>query len=223
MDALVVDFDGVVVDSEPVHLACFQHVLAEEGIVLAAEDYYTKYLGYDDRDCFLAVARDQGRTFKRPLGALIAAKTALVQRALGESTQPLPGAVELIRSAQAAGVPVAVCSGALRREIELASKAVGVLECFTVIVSAEDVSAGKPDPEGFRLVVQRLAAACGQPVRAERCGAVEDSPAGITAAQAVGMKVLAVTNSYPPEKLQAAQRVVASLAEVTLADLDALI
>ncbi len=223
MDALVVDFDGVVVDSEPVHLACFQRVLATEGIVLAAEDYYTKYLGYDDRDCFLAVARDQGRTLKRPLEALIAAKTALVQQALGESTQPLPGAVELIRSAQRAGVPVAVCSGALRREIELASKAMGVLECFTVIVSAEDVSAGKPDPEGFRLALQRLAAACGQPVRPGYCVAVEDSPAGITAAQAVGMKVLAVTNSYPPEKLQAAQRVVASLAEVTLAELDALI
>lgn len=223
MDALVVDFDGVVVDSEPVHLSCFQRVLAEEGIVLAAEDYYTKYLGYDDRDCFLAVARDQGRRLKRPLEGLIAAKTALVQQALGESTRPLPGAVELIRSAQAADVPVAVCSGALRREIELASKAVGVLECFTVIVSAEDVSAGKPDPEGFRLVVRRLGAACRQPVRPDHCLAVEDSPAGITAAQGVGMKVLAVTNSYPPEKLQAAQRVVASLAEVTLAELDALI
>ncbi|MCJ7544687.1 MAG: HAD family phosphatase [Phycisphaerae bacterium] len=223
MDALVLDFDGVVVDSEPVHLACFQRVLAEEGIVLAADDYYAKYLGYDDRDCFLAVARDQGRALRRPLEALIAAKTALVQQALSESVQPLPGAVELIRSAKAAGVPVAVCSGALRKEIELASAAVGVLGCFTAIVSAEDVSAGKPDPQGFRLVLERLAAACGRPIRPQRCVAVEDSPAGITAARGAGMKVLAVTNSYPPQRLQDAQRVVASLADVDLAELDALL
>lgn len=217
------DFDGVVVDSEPVHLACFQRVLSEEGMVLTAEDYYAKYLGYDDRDCFLAVARDQGRPLKRPLEALIAAKTALVQQALSESIQPLPGAVELIRSARAAGVPVAVCSGALRKEIELASAAVEVLDCFTVIVSAEDVSAGKPDPQGFRLVLERLAAACGRPIRPQCSVAVEDSPAGIAAARAAGMKVLAVTNSYPPQRLQDAQRVVASLTEVNLADLDALV
>lgn len=223
MDALIVDFDGVVVDSEPIHLACFQRILAEEGITLSGEDYYSKYLGYDDRDCFLAVARDTGRPLRRPLEALIAAKSALVQQALRESTAALPGAVELIRSAHLAPVPVAVCSGALRREIELASAAVGVLDCFTVIVSAEDVSAGKPDPAGFRLAVERLAAACGRAIRSGRCVAVEDSPAGIAAAQAAGMRVLAVSNSYPPGRLQDAQRVVGSLAEVTLAELDALL
>ena len=87
MDALVLDFDGVVVDSEPIHLACFQRVLAEEGIVLSADDYYAKYLGYDDRDCFLAIARDQGRRLKRPPEVLIAAKTALVQQELKKSTR----------------------------------------------------------------------------------------------------------------------------------------
>jgi beta-phosphoglucomutase len=223
VDALVTDFDGVMVDSEPIHLACFQRILSEEGITLTREDYYAKYLGYDDRDCFLAAARDQGCPLKRPLEALIAAKTALVQQEFSRSTRPLPGAAELIRSAAGAGVPVAVCSGALRREIELASKAIGVLDCFRVIVSAEDVSAGKPDPEGFRLALERLSAACGRALRPAHCVVVEDSPAGIAAAAAVGMKVLAVTNSYPAEKLRAAQRVVTSLAEVSPADLDALL
>lgn len=223
VDALIFDFDGVVVDSEPIHLACYQQVLAEEGIALSREDYYGKYLGYDDRDCFLAVARDTGRRLHRPLEALIAAKTVLVQQALRESTRALPGAVELIRAARAAGVPVAVCSGALRREIELASAAAGVLECFSVIVSAEDVPAGKPDPAGFRLAVERLGAAGGRAIRAGRCVAVEDSPAGIEAAQAAGLAVLAVTNSYPARALQAAQRVVGSLGEVALGDLEGLL
>ena len=224
MDALIFDFDGVVIDSEPIHLACFQRVMAEAGIVLSREDYYSKYLGYDDRDCFLAIARVHGITLAPSrLAAMIAAKTKLVQRELSRSVQPLPGAVELIRSARAAGVPVAVCSGALRKEIELASAALGVLECFTVIVSAEDVSAGKPDPQGFHLAVERLSTARGSAVAPACCVVVEDSPAGIQAAQAAGMKVLAVANSYPPAQLQAAQRVVGSLAEVTVASLEGLL
>jgi beta-phosphoglucomutase len=217
------DFDGVVVDSEPIHLACFQKVLAEEGLTLTREDYYAKYLGFDDRDCFRAVARDQGRPLTRPLEELIAAKSALVQQALRQSTRPLPGAVALIRAAHGAAVPVAVCSGALRREIELASAAAGVLDCFAVIVSAEDVRAGKPNPAGFRLAVERLSAACGRTVRPMRCVAVEDSPAGIDAARAVGMAVLAVSTSYPPERLRSAQLVVSSLENVTLTDLNGLV
>jgi beta-phosphoglucomutase len=224
VDALIFDFDGVVVDSEPIHLACFRRVLAGAGIALSREDYYSKYLGYDDRDCFLAVAREHGITLEKSrLETMIAAKTTLVQQELSRSTKPLPGAVELIRSASAERLPVAVCSGALRREIELASKAIGVLECFTVIISAEDTTAGKPDPQGFRLTIQRLSAACGHAIRPARCVAVEDSPAGIQAAQTAGLKVLAVANSYPPDRLQSAQRVVSSLAEVTLAGLESLL
>ncbi len=224
MDALIFDFDGVVVDSEPIHLACFQRILAQAGIALSREDYYSKYLGYDDRDCFLAVAREHGISLEKTrLEAMIATKTALVQQELSRSTQALPGAVELIRLASTQGLPVAVCSGALRKEIELASAAIGVLECFTVIVSAEDVANGKPDPQGFRLTIKRLSATCGRAIRPDRCVAVEDAPAGIQAAQAAGLKVLAVANSYPPDRLKDAQRVVASLAEVTLDTLEGLL
>jgi beta-phosphoglucomutase len=224
VDALIFDFDGVVVDSEPIHLVCFQHVLKKAGIDLSREDYYAKYLGYDDRDCFLAVARAGGRTLDRSaVEAMIAAKTALVQQAMSRNIQPLGGAVELIRQVSAAGTPVAVCSGALRKEIELASAAVGVLDCFTVIVSAEDVTAGKPDPQGYRVAAQRLSSAAGRTIRPGRCVAVEDSPAGIQSAQAAGMKVLAVANSYPPDRLRDAQRVVSSLTEVTPADLEKLL
>jgi len=224
MDALILDFDGVVIDSEPIHLACFQKVLAEAGIALSSEDYYTKYLGYDDRDCFLAAARDNGvRLDRRRVDRMIAAKTALVQRHFSQSVQSLEGAVELIRAVAAAGVPVAVCSGALRKEIELASAAVGVLDCFAVIVSAEDVAAGKPDPQGYRLAVEKLRSRCGRQIRPERCVAVEDAPAGIAAAQAAGMKVLAVTNSYHADHLRAAQAVVETLKTVSVETLEGLL
>ena len=149
MDAVIFDFDGVVVDSEPVHFACFRDVLATVGLELTVEDYYDKYLGYDDHDCLLIAARDRGaKLSERRIADLTAAKTKLVQRAFRESIQPLPGAVALIRAIAAAGVPMAVCSGALRDEVVLASRTVGVLDCFQAIVAAEDVKRGKPDPEG---------------------------------------------------------------------------
>jgi len=221
LDALIFDFDGVVVDSEPIHLAGFQQVLAPLGVELTREAYYTKHLGSDDRDCLAGVLADSQMRFSEELLAeLIASKTAIVKRAFAESILPLDGAVELIRAAEAAGVPMGVCSGALRDEIELASRAIGVLECFSRIVSAEDVSRGKPDAEGYRLALERLSEATGRRLNAHRCVAVEDSPAGIQAAKGAGMKVLAVTTSYPAEALKAAERIVDSLARVTVAALD---
>jgi beta-phosphoglucomutase len=225
MDALFFDFDGVVVDSEPVHLVCFQRVLAEVGVRLTREDYYGKYLGYDDRDCLRVAAADAGVALDAGrVAELIDAKTVLVQRAFAESVEPLPGAAALIRAAADGGIPVGVCSGALRKEIEIASRAAGVLDCFRSIVSAEDVRRGKPDPEGYRLALERMRAHLDRPdLRGDRCVVVEDSPAGIEAARAVGMKTLAVTNSYPADRLVAADRVVESLTGVTPASLETLL
>jgi len=224
MDAVIFDFDGVVVDSEPVHFAGFRDVLATLGLELTLEDYYDKYLGYDDHDCLLIAGRDRGvELSERQIADLTAAKTAMVQRAFRESIQPLPGSVALIRAIAAAGVPMAICSGALRDEIILASRTVGVLDCFQAIVAAQDVARGKPDPEGYLAARELLARAVGKDLRPRRCIVVEDSPAGVDAARAAGMKVLAVATSYSPNHLAKADRVVASLADVTFAELQELL
>ena len=224
IDALIFDFDGIVVDSEPIHLAGFQRVMKGVGVRLTREDYYGKYLGYDDHDCFRIAAADAGVDLAEPrIAELIAAKTEYVRRAFAESIQPLPGAAELIRAAADAGVLVAVCSGALRGEIDLAARTVGVLDCFRAIVAAEDVRRGKPDPEGYLLALDRLSVAAGRTLDAGCCVVVEDAPAGIDASRAAGMKTLAVTNSYPAGRLAAADRVVDSLMDVALADLDELV
>lgn len=223
MDAILFDFDGVIVDSEPIHLAAFQQVLGQQGLTLSREDYYSRYLGYDDRDCFGAVGRDKGKPFAaKQIAEMTAAKTQIVQDALAESIQAMPGAVELISAAAEASVPLAICSGALRGEIVQAARTVGVLGMFPTIIAAEDVQRGKPDPQGYRLAAEALSADLARPVRHERCVVVEDSPAGIEAGKALGMKVLAVTNSYEAQVLAAADRVVDSLAEVTLESLETL-
>lgn len=223
MDALILDFDGVVVDSEPIHLMGFQRVLAAVGVRLTRRDYYDKYLGYDDHDAILVAGTDHGVTFgEAEIARMKRAKTQLVQKAFRESIPPMPGAAELIAAAAEAGVPVAVCSGALREEIELASATVGVRQHLLRIVSAEDVRRGKPDPEGYLLTLERLREATGRPMRPPRCVVIEDSPAGIAAARAAGTRVLAVATSYAADALTGADRVAESLADVTLADLESL-
>jgi beta-phosphoglucomutase len=219
MDAIIFDFDGVLVDSEPIHFACFAAVLAKRGIQLTREDYYAKYLGFDDHDCLHAVcARNGLNPGEADIAAMTAQKTLLVKQALGESTRAQPGAVELISAAAAAGVPLAICSGALREEIELASKSIGILQYFSSIVSAKDVAHGKPDPRGYKMAIRQLAAT--RPLQPDKCVAIEDAPAGIEAALAAGMKVLAVTTSYPPESLTGAHKVVASLVDVNISVLE---
>jgi len=220
LEALLFDFDGVVVDSEPTHREGLQQIRRPLGVVLAQEDYYSLYLGLNDRDCLEAVSRRAGVDLApEKLASLIETKTRLVQAAFAQEVKALPGAVDLVRAAHAGGIPLAICSGALREEILLAAGTLGVRDCFQVVVSAEDVVRGKPDPSGFRLALERLSAFHGRSLGARRTLVVEDSPAGIEAALALGMQVLAVTNSYGAEFLTRAHRIVHSLAEVTLEQL----
>jgi len=218
MDALITDFDGVVADSEPIHLRGFTAVLAKAGITFTHEDYYGKYLGLDDHDCFQAAGRDNGREFSDDeLAGMIAAKTRMGQALMAESIQPIAGIVELLAALAEANVPMAICSGALRDEVELCSRVIGVRDRFLVVITAEDVACGKPDPQGYATALEQLREATGQDLQAGRCVVMEDSPAGIAAAKALGMNVLAITSSYPGDALGRADLIVESFHDVTVA------
>lgn len=221
MDAIIFDFDGVVVDSEPVHLKAFQQVLAGRGITLSRQEYYTRYLGLDDRDCFGLILHEHSiEADDEELARLTAAKSSRVQREFRRGIAAQPGAVELIRQAELDALPIAICSGALREEILLAAAAIEVADSFMTIVSAEDVSQGKPSPEGFKLALSRLEQLSGRLLLADKTLVVEDAPPGIQAAKSLGMKVLAVTTSYDRLALGQADWIIDSLAEVTVADLE---
>ena len=224
-EALVLDFDGVVADSEPIHLACFQEVLRREmGVDLSHEQYMTQYIGYSDRDAFAVILRDNGRPVGREqIESLSQAKSVLVREAISRSARALPGAIEIIEAAVARDVALAICSGALRAEVELALRVLGAAAHVPIIVAAEDVERSKPDPAGYRLAVRLLAARIDRELSPARCVAVEDSPAGILAAKAAGLAVLGLTTSFPASEVSGADRVVATLADVCLADLGALL
>jgi len=210
VQALVLDFDGVVADTEPLHLRVFQDVLAGVSVPLSAEDYYAKYLGFDDASVFETVARDAGR----PMGAeavagLVREKARRFGEALARTDVLFPGAAEAIRRF-AGAVPVAVASGALRSEIEAVLARAGLSGLVRTIVAAGEVPRGKPAPDPFAEAVARLG------VDPARAVAVEDSVWGLESARAAGLRTVGITTSYPAEALTSADLVLPDLAALTL-------
>jgi beta-phosphoglucomutase len=220
--AIIFDFDGVVADSEPIHLAVFQQVLGEQGFFLSPEEYYADYLGYDDKGCFRAFLTAHGQA---PTNEMIDGLVALKARAyLDHIKQHLvifPGVRELVRAA-APRHRLAIASGALRNEIEYVLECAGIRTEFEHITSAEDVRRGKPDPEPFTHALASLnrTARPGQDrLSPEDCLVIEDSIPGIRAAHAAGMKVLAVANTHTVQDLHEADALTQSLADVALPEL----
>jgi HAD superfamily hydrolase (TIGR01509 family) len=216
--AIIFDCDGVLIDSEPVHFLMFRKVFAEEGITLTQADYEAKYLAMDDKGCFTAVLRDRGeRASGERVAGMVRRKAVYFEQAMRADPPTFPGVAQFIRAA-AARYLLAIASGALRREVEFAMDGIGVRDCFRVVVAAEDVTRGKPDPEAYLTAMAGLSRleAAGGPLRPEQCLVVEDSFHGVEAAKRAGMLCLAVTNTYPADKLSRADWVVARLDEFDL-------
>jgi HAD superfamily hydrolase (TIGR01509 family) len=216
--AIIFDFNGIIVDDEPIHFELFRRVLGEEGIDLTEADYYVRYLGFDDRGAFTAAYREHGRLLdEQQLTRLIDRKAIYYQQVIQNKVRIFPGVRTLVATL-APSFPLAVASGALRHEIDTILSSTGLLDQFAVVISAEDVKHGKPDPEIFLKALARLNAQIpdGHPIDAADCVVIEDSKEGIRGALRAGMKCLAVSNSHPPELLQEANAVVKSLESVSL-------
>jgi len=222
VQAIVFDFDGVIANSEPLHLEAFQRALAPDGIELSASEYYDRYLGYDDVGLLEALAKDRGLPMDRArVDALVVRKGERMQELLRSGTVLFPGAVELIRQA-AAAVPIAIASGALRHEIDEVIDAAGVSNLFSTIVAAGDTPQSKPSPAPYSLALERLRLATGRAIDPRRTVAIEDSRWGLESAHGAGLRLVAVTNSYPADELAGAELIVDSLSTLTMAMLDGL-
>jgi beta-phosphoglucomutase len=213
--ALVFDFDGVIVNSEPVHLRAFQAVLASESIPLSAREYYASYVGLSDREAFEAVGRAAAVAWTPArIDALIAQKSAEVQRVLAEDSPLFPGAAERLRTL-AAEWPLALASGALREEILQVLDRAGLTSCFVTIVAAGDTPRSKPAPDPYALAVARLSSALGTRVAPASVAAVEDTLQGLASARAAGLRTIAVSTTYPAHALAAADLVTTDIASLT--------
>lgn len=217
-EAVIFDFDGVIVDSEPIHWQAFREVLGPLGIPFPWEEYAERYMGFDDRDAFREAFRVHDRTLAGDaLAGLIAAKSRAFREILREGVRPFPGAVPLIEAIRSRGIPMAISSGALRSDIDPILAALGVAGCFARIVSADDVEKSKPDPESYRLawsvLRRRFPGVLTSPANSL---AIEDTPAGIESAKGAGLSVLAVAGSFRREELAGADTVVDSLEAVRI-------
>ena len=222
LQAIILDFDGVIADSEPLHLKAFQDTLAEAGIELGADEYYARYLGYDDVGLFRALARDrQLSTTDRQVSALVARKGERLQELLHGGDVLFPGAVDFIRRA-ASSVPLGIASGAMRHEILEIVEGAGVRPLFSVIVAAGDTPESKPSPAPYLLAFEQLRRSAGGTLDPRRCVAIEDSRWGLESAQGAGLRCVGVTNSYSAAELAGAELVVSGLDKLTLPALDRL-
>jgi HAD superfamily hydrolase (TIGR01509 family) len=213
--AVIFDFNGIIVDDEPIHFQLFQRVLGEEGILLSREAYYARYLGFDDKGAFANAYRENNRPLgDHELAQLIERKAIYYQEAIRNHVAIFPGVKKLIGELSS-NLPLAVASGALRHEIETILSSVSLLQCFRVIIASEDVGRGKPAPDIFLKALAQLNAGANKtPISATECLVIEDSKEGIKGARRAGMKCLAVTNSHPVELLQEANAVVETLEQV---------
>jgi beta-phosphoglucomutase len=220
LNAVIFDFDGVIVDTERLHYEALNRVLTGLGLGITWEQYVETFIGFDDRGVFLARFKQAGRPLSADdMARLVSTKAGMFHHMVSHETPtPYPGVVELIRSLSGK-IPLALCSGALRSDIEPVFSGLQLHGVFDLLVTADDVPMSKPDPACYRLAVERLAAQHASLLVPGSCLAIEDTPAGITAAKGAGLKVLALTNSYDRAYLGLADAVVDSLQDMTLAHL----
>ena len=225
LQAIIFDFDGVIADTERLHLRAFREVLAGQGVELTEADYYARYLGLDDYHVLRAVARDCGLTpDDTRLAEILHDKAARYERLIATTAVLYDGVEQRLRE-WSREVPLAIASGALRSEIERILQRNDLLSCFAAIVTAKDVARGKPAPDPYLTALERLHVAA----RAEAlpspggCVVIEDSLPGIEAARAAGMRTVAVTTNYSAERLANADLVVPSVFALDLQTLDALV
>src|SRR6266540_3581246 len=207
--ALVFDFDGVLADSEMLHLRVYNDLLAPSGVTISKEDYCEKYLGFDDEGLFQQLAADHKLLLgDEEIEMLIKEKAERFEALVSASDVLYPTAASCVRRL-AAEWPLAICSGARRSEIELMLRGADLIDAFRFIVATGDTDYGKPAPDPYLKAAERH----GVPPQA--CVAIEDSHAGLDSARIAGMKTIAIANTSPRTTLRA-DRVVDSLDELTL-------
>jgi beta-phosphoglucomutase len=212
--ATLFDFDGVLVDSEPVHLAAFNDVLAPHGVVIDERTYVERYLSLDDAGVFRsALDGREPPVDDRAVRELVAAKSPRFLARFAGAFRAFAGAADIVRRRAQRG-PVAIVSGALALEIEFALDLLGLTSAVAFIVSAESTAASKPDPAPYLHAVAELRARG----HAGRAVVIEDSLGGIQSAKRAGLGCAAVAHSYPAEALREAGADVVALDLAAMTD-----
>lgn len=222
LQAVIFDFDGVICDSELLHYQALNTVFKRFGVDIPKQVHWDKYLGYSDLENIQAVNRDYGMGLDdAAIAEQIAEKKVIFNELAKADAVVFDGVAEFIRMLAEHNIRRAICSGALRSDIDLMLSGASFADAFEVIVSADDVTHGKPDPQGYQMALDRLNSNNNTTIKPSECVVIEDSHWGLEAAVAAGMNPIAVTNTYSRDKLNTkAKNVVNKLNELTIDDLE---
>lgn len=196
--AMVFDFNGTLSDDEPLLCEIFTHLFAEHGRPMSAQEYFDHLAGLSDPEIVTTWLGEDHPDVR----AVIDQRERRYREASSDGSTIHEHTREAVRFA-AERVPLAICSGAAQNEIQPVVEAAGLAECFRAIVASDDVTHGKPDPEGY---VQALALLEVDPADAV---VFEDTEAGIASARAAGVgRVVAVRTTLEPHRLAEADELV---------------
>jgi len=194
--AIIFDFNGTLSDDEPIMCEIFIELFAEHGKPLSAQEYFDQLAGLSDPE----IVRTWLGEDHPDIDEVIAERVNRYRAAVGDGSSIHEHVREAVRYA-ADRVPLAICSGAARAEIEPIVEAAGLADCFRALVSSDDVMRGKPDPEGYLKTLSLL----GDPKDAL---VFEDTEAGIVSAKAAGLRVIAKLGTLDPQRLREADELV---------------
>jgi len=203
---IIFDMDGVLVDSAGPHLRSWQ-LLAEECDGAVTEEQFTDTFGRQNRDIIPILF---GPVSESRMQKLADRKEELYRDLIRRDPPIIEGAIELVRGLHQLGAALAVGSSGPLENIELVLSSMGVNDCISVVVSGDDVTRGKPDPQVFSLAADRLG------IAHDRCIVIEDAPVGVRAARAAGARVVAVLLYHPAEAFEQADLVVPCLADLSV-------
>ena len=201
LKAVLFDFNGIIINDEPIHEQLLEEVLLTENLRFNPEEFQKYSLGRSDRSAMVDLCALRGRVLNEStIQSLLRRKhEAYLTRVKAMETLPIyEGVLEFIDLLRSAGCVLAVVSGAMRAEIELVLMKMGVRDIFSAIVAGDEISSSKPDPEGYLLGFKHLQKQFPElDLTLEDCLIIEDSFPGIEAAKAAGIGVVAVANTYP--------------------------
>jgi beta-phosphoglucomutase len=188
LKAILLDFDGVIAETENHHVAAWQRTLATLGWQVP-DEVAARSADIDDREFVAQLFASRGVVSDK-IDEWVRRKQVLTVKLLRDSPQLYPGSVQLIRALHGR-VKMAVVSGTWRENIQAVLEAAGLIECIGTIIAKEDVKAVKPAPEAYELALKKLR------ITARSAVAIEDSPAGAASARAAGLRVIAVGHRHP--------------------------
>ena len=209
IDTVIFDMDGVIIDSEPLHMEAEQEIFKALGIAISKEKHGT-FVGTSSKNMWERIIREHSLTI--PIDKLLEQNKLSYRKRLAVAVDTaVPGVTELIRALHASGFKLAVASSSVPEDIETVLAMFSVRSYFTAVVSGSNVQYSKPHPEIFLMTAKLLES---DPAK---CLVIEDSENGVRAAKSAGMKCIGFQNvNSGNQNLTLADQVVNSINEISV-------